>query len=80
VPSRRLAPAEAAAAGSGDTRRAYFGPSVGLVEVAIIGRSDLDGNVVEGPAFVDEYDSTTVIPPGCRATLDPFGSIDIDVD
>jgi hypothetical protein len=29
--------------------------------------------------FVDEYDSTTVIPPGCRAALDEFGSINIDV-
>ena len=35
---------------------------------------------IEGPVFVDEYDSTTVVPPGCRASLDAFGSINIDVD
>ena len=35
---------------------------------------------IDGPVFVDEYDSTTVVPPGCRARLDAFGSIEIDVD
>jgi N-methylhydantoinase A len=61
------------------TRRAYFGPDVGLLDVPVIGRAALDGVTAEGPLFVDEYDSTTVIPPGCRAALDEFGSINIDV-
>jgi N-methylhydantoinase A len=77
----RLAPAEDHAAEDGArTRRAYFGPAVGLVDVPVVGRSVLEGAELEGPVFVDEYDSTTVIPPGCRATLDAFGSINIDVD
>jgi N-methylhydantoinase A len=78
--SRLAAASDGAADGRRETRRAYFGPSAGLVDVPVIGRAALDGAVLEGPLFVDEYDSTTVIPPGCRATLDPFGSIDIDVD
>jgi N-methylhydantoinase A len=79
--SSRLAPTEDAAAGDGtQTRSAYFGPIVGLADVPVVGRAALDGNELEGPLFVDEYDSTTVIPPGCRATLDAFGSINIDVD
>ena len=78
--SRLAAGSDAAADGRRETRRAYFGPTVGLVDVPVTGRAALDGAVLEGPLFVDEYDSTTVIPPGCRATLDPFGSIDIDVD
>jgi len=66
--------------GAGEARRAYFGPSVGLVDVPVIDRAALAGARVEGPLFLDEYDSTTVVPPGCRATLDAFGSIAIDVD
>jgi N-methylhydantoinase A/oxoprolinase/acetone carboxylase beta subunit len=36
------------------------------------------GNVLEGPAFVNQYDSTTVIPPGLSARIDRFGNIVID--
>jgi N-methylhydantoinase A/oxoprolinase/acetone carboxylase beta subunit len=33
------------------------------------------GNVVEGPAIVNQYDSTTVIPPGLTARIDRSGNI-----
>jgi N-methylhydantoinase A/oxoprolinase/acetone carboxylase beta subunit len=33
------------------------------------------GNRLEGPAIVHQYDSTTVIPPGLSAHVDPFGNI-----
>jgi N-methylhydantoinase A/oxoprolinase/acetone carboxylase beta subunit len=36
------------------------------------------GNRVEGPAIVNQYDSTTVIPPGVSARVDRFGNIVID--
>jgi N-methylhydantoinase A len=79
--SSRLAPMEDPSVdGRATTRTAYFGPDVGLLDVPVIGRAALEGVEIEGPLFVDEYDSTTVIPPGCRATLDTFGSINIDVD
>jgi N-methylhydantoinase A len=32
-----------------------------------------------GPLIVEEYDATTVVPPGCRAALDADGNIDIQV-
>ena len=37
------------------------------------------GNQLEGPAIVNQYDSTTVIPPGLRAVVDRSGNIVIDV-
>ena len=37
------------------------------------------GNRLEGPAIVNQYDSTTVIPPGLGARVDRFGNIVIDV-
>jgi N-methylhydantoinase A len=39
----------------------------------------LDGERA-GPLLVDEYDSTCVVPPGCRARLDSYGNIEVDVD
>jgi N-methylhydantoinase A/oxoprolinase/acetone carboxylase beta subunit len=33
------------------------------------------GNELEGPAIVNQYDSTTVIPPGLSARVDRFGNI-----
>ena len=37
------------------------------------------GNRLVGPAIVNQYDSTTVIPPGVGAHVDRFGNIVIEV-
>ena len=37
------------------------------------------GAVVEGPALVEETDSTTVILPGDRAAISPRGHLVIDI-
>ncbi len=37
------------------------------------------GNRIEGPAIVNQYDTTTVIPPGIAAHVDRFGNIVIEV-
>ena len=34
---------------------------------------------IEGPAIVEQYDSTTVIPPGLAAHVDRFGNIVIQI-
>jgi N-methylhydantoinase A/oxoprolinase/acetone carboxylase beta subunit len=38
------------------------------------------GNVLQGPAVVNQFDSTTVIPPGFTAGIDRFGNIIITID
>jgi N-methylhydantoinase A/oxoprolinase/acetone carboxylase beta subunit len=35
----------------------------------------LAGNVVEGPAIVTQFDSTSVVPPGFTCTVDPVGNL-----
>jgi N-methylhydantoinase A len=67
--------------GSGQrrSRPAYFGRDHGTLETPVIGRGDLDAMAREGPLIVEEYDATTVIPPGARGRLDGFGNIDIEV-
>ncbi len=37
------------------------------------------GNRLAGPAIVNQYDTTTVIPPGMEAHVDRFGNIVIEV-
>ncbi|MGA8530179.1 MAG: hydantoinase/oxoprolinase family protein [Acidobacteriaceae bacterium] len=37
------------------------------------------GDVFTGPAMITEYTSATLLPPGCRATVDPFLNLIIDV-
>jgi N-methylhydantoinase A len=63
---------------AGGTRRVYFGPELGWRETPIIDRPDL-ATPREGPAIVEEYDATCVIPPGARASLDAHGNIVIEL-
>ena len=37
------------------------------------------GNRIAGPALVEEYASTTVVPPGARLDVDPYGNLSIEV-
>ncbi len=72
VPDRVVAEREEASGGG--ARKAYFGPDMGWLETPILARRELaEGR--EGPAIVEEYDSTTVIPPGATARLDDYGNI-----
>ena len=70
----------AGAGGPGRTSRdVYFGPGCGSLETSIVSRSDLAAAGVDGPVVVEEYDVTTVVPPGCSARLDEWSNIVIDV-
>jgi N-methylhydantoinase A len=39
----------------------------------------LQGRPLAGPVIVEQLDSTTVVPPGCRAAVEPGGNILIDL-
>jgi N-methylhydantoinase A len=58
-------------------RLAYFGD--GWLETPVIGREALGSKAVEGPLIIEDYDSTTIVPPGCSARLCNLGAIAIDV-
>ena len=61
---------------SGDSQRqVYFGPNSGWTDAPVIDRSDLDTNPGIGPLIIEEYDSTTVVPPGWRASVDQWRNI-----
>jgi N-methylhydantoinase A len=63
------------AAGS---RLAYFGP-YGALATPVVERAALADGVQAGPLIVEEYDATTVVPPGCTAGLDAWGNIVIEI-
>lgn len=61
-------------------RSAYFGPKYGRMQTPVIARNDLTRTPAKGPLLIDEYDSTTVVAPGCTARLDSGGNIRIQIE
>jgi N-methylhydantoinase A len=61
-------------------RSAYFPEKGDYVEIPIYDRYRLPaGAWLAGPAIVEESESTTVLPPGCGARVDPYGTLLVDV-
>ena len=58
-----------------ENRDVFFGPNRGWASVPIVNRPSLAGATTEGPLVVEEYDSTTVIPPNWKATTDQWSNI-----
>ena len=66
------------AAGSGGaqtSRNVYFGPNRGWADTPVVSRGSLAGQSVNGPLIIEEYDSTTVVPPGWTAAVDEASNI-----
>jgi N-methylhydantoinase A len=65
-----------AAATAAGSRPVHFDSSGAAVETPLYVRSDLPaGARIEGPAIIDQLDSTTVVPPGWRAEVDEWLNI-----
>lgn len=56
-------------------RKVHFAALGARVATPILTRADLAGGRRVGPLIVEEYDSTTVVPPGWGAELDAFTNI-----
>ena len=73
---RPLTPAPPHPPGPITTRPACFDPAHGFVDTAIYRRDDLSpGDVVAGPAVVEEYGATVPLLPGFGAEVDRFGNL-----
>jgi N-methylhydantoinase A len=57
------------------SRPVHFGRALGTVEAPVVGRDDLGSEPCQGPLIVEEYDCTTVVPPGARARVDEASNI-----
>ncbi len=62
------------------TRMAMFPDEKGPLQVSVYHRDNiLPGHRFSGPAIVEEYGSTTVIPPRCEVEIDDLENIIISV-
>src|SRR6516165_2721770 len=62
-------------------RDAYFGRHHGILATPVLSRFELGREEPRGgPLLIDEYDATTLVPPGCSARLDHFDNIVIRIE
>jgi N-methylhydantoinase A len=76
MPRLRTQPlTDAAAVPTADRQRQIFIDDKSMV-ASVYNRDSLTwGHVFDGPAIIEQYDSTTFVPPGFRCTVDAFGMI-----
>lgn len=61
-------------------RHVYFGPERGFVDVPVYNRYGLfSGDVFEGPCIFEERESTTIVPPDARASVDSILNLIVDL-
>jgi N-methylhydantoinase A len=71
---------DAAAAAPTAHRDVYFDEAADFIETPIFGRAGLGaGATIDGPAVIEQADTTVLVPPGARAAVDRYLSIVIDV-
>ena len=56
-------------------RNAYFGKQHGWILTPVIDRGRLTNSVTHGPLIIEEYDSTTLVPPDTSVHIDETGNI-----
>jgi N-methylhydantoinase A len=81
-PQEKIATGKAAPEASAftGTRPVFFTETNDFVETKTFARTGLlAGNEIEGPALIEEHASTTVVLPGDKLTVDPYGNLMIAV-
>ena len=56
-------------------RPVYFGGNNGWIDTPVVDRGSLTDIPTDGPLIIEEYDSTTVVPPRWRASVDSWRNI-----
>ena len=59
-------------------RTAHFGHEHGALIAQVLGRAALDDRARPGPLVIEEYDSTTVVPPGWTARVGAHGFVHLE--
>ncbi len=76
TPSLSRETGEGARSAGGGLRRAYFGQAYGFMDVAVYSRYALAaGAIVQGPAIVEERESTAILYPGMTGRVDAHGNL-----
>jgi N-methylhydantoinase A len=61
------------------SRPVYFGPLHGVLPTPVVARGQVGPEPWPGPLIVEEYDATSVIPPGCSISRDARNNLLITV-
>jgi N-methylhydantoinase A len=69
----------AAVEGMTGTRKVSFERNTGAIDVPLLARRDVDGAQRSGPAVIESYDTTIVVPPDATFAADAIGNIVIDL-
>jgi N-methylhydantoinase A len=67
--------AQSASRAPATVRPAYFGPQAGEMAARVMTRAGLLDGPLVGPAIIEEFDTTIVIPPNWKAELDRFANV-----
>ncbi len=52
------------------TREVYFGPEIGSLITSVLRRDEVAADPVTGPVIIEEFDTSTVVPPGALVSVD----------
>ena len=70
----------AATAGTSGTRSVSFSREGGFVAVPLLARGSVGSEPVRGPAIIESYDTTIVVPPDASYVADAIGNVIIALD
>ena len=62
----------------GKSRPVYFGTDHGTMLTPVIGRGDVEAKGMQGPAIIEEYDSTTIVPPDWKVAQPTAGFLELE--
>jgi N-methylhydantoinase A len=65
--------------GTHGVRQVSFERGAGLVDTPLIARDEVTERPAVGPVVIESYDTTIVVPPGCRYHADAIGNIIIEI-
>jgi N-methylhydantoinase A len=78
-PAEPLAPGRRSLSETLIEHRDVWFPGTGFVGTPVYDRPRMSDRGLEGPAIIEQMDSTTVVPPGSQVHPDRFGNLLIEV-
>jgi len=69
-----------ALAGATGERLVSFARGAAPVPTRLLPRAALENGPVQGPAILESYDTTIIVPPGCTASAAGSGTVSIDME
>jgi N-methylhydantoinase A len=61
-------------------REAYFGPQAGWRKTPVVNRAEVPAGGRAGPLIVEDYDATTVVPPGAQVARAAWDALVIELE